>query len=309
MCSSMAETKLADYQPTLVEVACDLCGGRQFAPFHDKMRHGINLPTVLCRRCGLAQTNPRPDEASLATFYERFYHSFHGRNGIDDAYLAKSARMAKARLDYISRKLDPAAPLRVLEIGPGAGQFLKLAGERTRWSVQGVEHGAQSFQWCKSLGLNVVNSRFEDFVALETFDLVVAFQVMEHLASPLDFLKRCRTVLGEQGQLFLEVPDLERPGTIYADFLQLPHLYSFTEASLATYLTVAGFEATVTRSQLKQLGVVGQKTDRPAGAIPQPDVESILNRLRARDRMHALTRFIPRWAGSGRLRGWLEDHA
>ena len=91
------------------DVACDFCGSAEFVFFYDKMRNGINLKTVLCKCCALAQTNPQPTAESLATFYGRFYHLFHQRVGVDSSYVAKSKRMADRRFQLVTRFLDPAA--------------------------------------------------------------------------------------------------------------------------------------------------------------------------------------------------------
>ena len=56
-----------------VTVKCDFCGGEKFIPLFDNMRHGLNLPTVLCENCALCLTNPQPSEATLASFYENYY--------------------------------------------------------------------------------------------------------------------------------------------------------------------------------------------------------------------------------------------
>ena len=135
----------------------------------DKMRHGINLKTVLCKRLRLVQTNPQPTAESLATFYRRFYHLFHQRAGVDEAYVAKSKRMAERRFQLVARFLTPSAETTLLEVGAGAGEFLARCQERSAWETLGVEPGAESYEWCARRGLNVVHEAFEDFASAARF--------------------------------------------------------------------------------------------------------------------------------------------
>src|SRR6476659_5003165 len=85
------------------------------------------------------------------------------------------------RWDVIERLL-PAGTSRVLDIGAGAGTIGAMLARR--YDYVGVEPDAISFRAAQrrvgELG-TVLNCSFEDLRAAEEYDLVCAFEVLEHI--------------------------------------------------------------------------------------------------------------------------------
>jgi SAM-dependent methyltransferase len=299
-------TSLKEFTPQVAPVPCDCCGSTDFLEFCSRMRHGLDLKTVLCARCGLAQTNPQPTAQCLDVFYDKFYHLFHGRAGVDAGYVEKSKRLAERRFQRAKSHLDPAQEISVLEIGPGAGQFLAAIKANTAWDAEGIEPGSESWQWCQSLGLNVAHIRFEDFQPQGQYDLVASFHVLEHVVSPKAFLKKCRSMLTEKGLLYLEVPNLNCPRSPYRQFLQFPHLYSFTLTSLWGYLAAAGLAPVFVddTSVLTIISVAGAAGRSPFVAT---DPERQRQLLRRKDHIRNAARWLPNVPGLRRVRALVES--
>ncbi|HEX4147115.1 MAG TPA: methyltransferase domain-containing protein [Pirellulales bacterium] len=308
-----ATTSIREFVPMTQDIPCDFCGGGDFVFFSDKMRHDLNLKTVLCKRCGLAQTNPQPTAESLATFYGRFYHLFHQRVGVDEAYLARSKRMAERRFQVIARFLDPAARAAVLEVGPGAGGFLAKCQESSVWESLGVEPGTESYEWCASRGLKVVHEGIEEFESRDRFSLIVAFNVMDHLRSPRAFLEKCHALLADDGLLLLEVGNFERPGLPREQFLQFPLLYQLTPISLTNYLERAGFRPIYVDEAVRSEGtgtltmVARRSSERRTGDFIRIDLEKHLSGMERKDRIYRLADRLPRFSIFERLRAVLKS--
>jgi SAM-dependent methyltransferase len=308
-----ATTLIRDFVPVTQDVACDFCGGRDFVFYCDKMRHGMHLKTVLCMSCGLAQTNPQPTAESLTTFYDQFYHLFHRRVGVDQAYLAKSQRIADRRFEVITRFLDPAARASLLEVGPGAGEFLARCKENSAWELLGVEPGTQSHEWCAGRGLNVVAESIETFESPQRFALIAAFHVMDHLRSPKAFLEKCHSLLADDGLLFLEVGNFERSGLPREKFLQFPLLYQLTHISLTNYLEQAGFrqiyvDEAITDQGGGTLAIVSRRSrERRSNDFIRIDLEKHLRCLARKDRIYRWAECLPRYSIFGRLRSVLKS--
>jgi SAM-dependent methyltransferase len=308
-----APTSIREFVPVTQDIPCDFCGAADFVFFGDKMRYGINLKTVLCKRCGLAQTNPQPTAGSLADFYGRFYHLFHQRVGVDQAYLARSKRMADRRFQLVTRFLDPADQASVLEVGPGAGGFLTKCQESSAWKTLGVEPGTESYEWCAGRGLNVVHEGFEEFESPERFSSIVAFHVMDHLRSPRAFLEKCHALVADDGLLYLEVVNFERPCVPRTQFLQFPLLYQLTPISLTNYLQQAGFrpiyvDETISDEAVGSLTIVSRRSaERRSNDFIRIDLDKHLNNLNRKDRIYRLAEWVPRFSIFGRIRSVLKS--
>lgn len=297
-----------DFKPLLEKVPCDFCGGTQFIPFSEKMRHGINLDTVLCAACGLVFTNQRPTKQSLNEFYDQYYHLFHQRKGIDEKYVAKSKKMAARRFDVAKQVLD-ADQVKLLEIGSGAGEFLIKCRAESSWNITGIELGTESYKWCKSLDLPVENVGIEDYRPGVKFSCIVSFHVLEHVPSPQVFLNRCFDLLEESGVLYLEVPNVNRPGGFYENFLQLPHLFNFSAITLMNYMEQAGFKVVFLDDAIGGLTVIGRKqTERRAiasGSFIRMDIHKYLKQLKRKNQLYKLAARIPAVSYLGKIRSLL----
>jgi len=151
------------------------------------------------------------------------------------------------RLEHISPFLTEES--RVLEVGASAGQFLiHIKNDVSEVNAIELEQACCEFLTNQ---LDIVadsefleNSRF----AGQLYDVVCAFQVMEHVEDPVQFLKSLHQATKKGGAIFVEVPNLRDsllsvwgvPG--YKEFFyHSAHLHYFTETSLVKVAADAGF--------------------------------------------------------------------
>ena len=284
---------ITEFVPELVKVDCDFCGQDKMVLFSTRMRHELNLDTVVCAGCLLVQTNPQPTSSSLGQFYDKFYHLFHKRTGVDSFYVNKSRKAALSRFELIRNFTTLNQALNVLEIGSGAGEFMIKVKQQSNWIIEGIEPGLESYNWCKSLDLHVKNVGIESYSPPHAFDLIASFHVLEHVASPKLFLERCSSMLKDEGILFLEVPNFNSPGTSYDNFLQFPHLYNFTRHTLTNYLGCAGFAPIHIEEAISNLTIIAKKT---SGRYPVSiNNEKYLKTIAWKKRIYKFTSRVPSW--------------
>lgn len=162
-----------------------------------------------------------------------------------DVYSAYQAERLNAMRLYL--KSDTS----LLEVGASAGQFLFHVKDVVG-KVNAIELDRECSRFLtEELGIEndiefLEESRFAD----ETYDVVCAFQVIEHVDQPVEFLKTLRRATKEDGTIFVEAPNLSDPllsvwdvPTYQNFFYHNAHLHYFTESSLNKVARDAGFSS------------------------------------------------------------------
>lgn len=102
-------------------------------------------------------------------------------------------------------------PVKGVDLGCGRGEWLELLREN-EVSMQGVDLNDTFLDRVQKKNLSVIKSDIFEFLKTskpESFDLVTAFHVIEHIHpnSRMDFLKQLLTVLRKDGVCILETPN------------------------------------------------------------------------------------------------------
>jgi len=228
-------------------IPCAVCGSVNSRPIIQK----FGFPIARCQKCGLVYANPRmPAEAILARyspdyFWNEYLPAHNARDGVFK--LEDFDAQYGALLKLIQTSAGGRGKL--LEIGTGAGFFLKAA-QRAGWQTQGLELSAEAAAFARErLGLTIAQLPAEQLGELpETFDVVVMFEVIEHLFDPRRVLELIRQRLRPGGALVLSTPNFNALsrialGNSWAVLTPGEHLYYFTRDSLQALLRAAGFSA------------------------------------------------------------------
>ena len=115
---------------------------------------------------------------------------------------------AALRWAVVKRIVDALQPVSILEIGCGQGAFGVRLADRARYL--GVEPDATSFAVARSrievAGGHVRNVGSDQLGGDETFELVCAFEVLEHIEDDVAVLKQWRDHVAPGGHLLLSTP-------------------------------------------------------------------------------------------------------
>lgn len=294
--SSKKSKSLKDLNILTQNIKCDLCGSVHHTPLFLKMRHNLNLTTVICENCSLIYTNPQPTQECLDSFYQDFYHLFHQRKGADEAYVSKSARIDSRRIKALQNVMNfEEGNKKVLEIACGVGEFISQLYQLTKWEISGIEPGKESHTICESKKLKVEKINFENFTTDIKFDLVACFFAVDHLRSPRQFFEKCNTILKEDGLLFIEIGNFNKPFKPYSKLQQLPKLFSFTPIILENYLKSTGFEIIYYKEIRDVLSVVVRKTAVKSNNIIKTNIENLKERIFWVDKIQILADKVPTW--------------
>jgi SAM-dependent methyltransferase len=147
-------------------------------------------------------------------------------------------RIIQSLVEKICATLDNQNP-RILDVGCGTGANLKMLARFGR--AEGVDISQQAVDFCRERGLDSVKLGAVEELPYETdsFDLVTALDVVEHLDDDVEGLREMRRVLRPEGRVLLFVPAFMFLWGVQDDVSN--HRRRYTLPGLLTAVEAAGF--------------------------------------------------------------------
>jgi SAM-dependent methyltransferase len=210
---------------------CPACGRATAHAF----RFRVNGCDILqCGECGLGRTEtPAFDPA---TYYTEDYFSGRRADGYADYLGAEPVlrREFSRSVDFIRRYRSGG---KLLELGCAYGFFLMEAARY--FEVAGIELAAEAAAHGRRAGLNVLQG-VADAATLQRIgqvDVIVLFDVIEHLPQPRETLALCRDHLNPGGIIVITTGDFgsaaaRLTGARWRLMTPPQHLWFFTQASM-----------------------------------------------------------------------------
>jgi 2-polyprenyl-3-methyl-5-hydroxy-6-metoxy-1,4-benzoquinol methylase len=233
---------LADVAPAPVCVVCGAAAPPVHVPLAFDYITREAFAVRRCGGCGMGRTDPQP--ASMSRYYPAAYR----RYGVMTVRVLRLLYGWKVR--GWARRLRRGG--RVFEVGCGDGWMLGALRARG-WRVAGSE---RSLAACRAAagtnGVAVFVGELDALRAPGRFDAVILFQVLEHLAEPVETLRRGADLLAPGGLMVVAVPNFASwQASLFGRswfHLDVPrHLNHFTPATLARSLERAGLRVLRTR--------------------------------------------------------------
>lgn len=194
-----------------------------------------------CEQCALDFLHPQITQDSLDDHYEEdYYASSWNKDDTEIRYRVKEVQSFKK-----GGKL--------LDIGCGAGRFIKLAKEFD-FNVEGTELSKFASKYVEDkLSVPCHQGQLEDMQLKDNdYDIVTLWHVIEHLPDPLKVLKQIHRTLKDKGLLFVATPNEDfwymrknpkRADRVREDLIKVEgHLYFFTAETLKKMMEKAGFK-------------------------------------------------------------------
>jgi SAM-dependent methyltransferase len=246
------------------DFVCLYCEGAEFAPLVSGVRDRAGVVPgeftyVRCVRCGSAMLSPSPRASDVPGFYPRVY-SFAPD-------LAAGWRQVLARMEYsvfyrpsyraeawivdrLCRRASGGRRGSVLDVGCGRGLRL-LEFRRLGYEVHGCDFQPESVDYLNSrLAIPARQgdvATVDSLYASESFDVITAFHLLEHLPDPGRAIRAFRSLLRPGGLLVVCLPLADSVqarvlGRRWAAFTEAPrHISLPSRAALATLLHACGF--------------------------------------------------------------------
>lgn len=246
---------------------CLLCGSKNFELLSEKSRYGIMMSVVICKDCGLVQTNPLMTETSLHEFYNSEYREIdQGLQSPNEGFFLRQFNHGRNIYKYIERiTRKPIKNKFIVEIGTGAGGILKFFKEKGN-KVFGLDIDSEYIEFGKEQGLNLEIGTLNQLSALDRKpDLVICSHVLEHLRDPVRELQKIRTYMHNSSILYAEVPGIKFLHFSYEQnlvrYLHDAHTFHFTLNSLINCMKKAGFQFITGNEVINSLFKIGSIED------------------------------------------------
>jgi 2-polyprenyl-3-methyl-5-hydroxy-6-metoxy-1,4-benzoquinol methylase len=220
--------------------ACPICGEKDFTKFLDAVDHTTTCESFTiqrCNHCTLLFTNPRPTKASIGKYYDSDQYISHTggtSNIIDQAYRTVRNITLKSKLRLVNKYQSK---FNLIDYGCGTGEFLATCKD-TGWTVQGVEPSDDA------RARNRKDLQVADDLSKVTTqaNAITMWHVLEHIHDLNETMAKLRSLLTNNGTIFIAVPNHESyDARYYKNFwagYDVPrHLWHFNKENIKTLLT------------------------------------------------------------------------
>jgi 2-polyprenyl-3-methyl-5-hydroxy-6-metoxy-1,4-benzoquinol methylase/uncharacterized Fe-S cluster-containing radical SAM superfamily protein len=295
---------------------CPLCGSGE-APFSLYRQDG--LPVHECAVCGLKFTpldTFRERYGDGNSLYSRGYFESNGAVGYSN-YSAISVSNFLWQPAFIEL-IGEVNGKKVLDVGCATGILLGLLRERGAADLTGVEVSAYAAAEAAAKGFKVFNADILSLDEAEKYDIITAFDVMEHVPDLRAFLGKVRSLLRDDGIFVFLTPDAGSETALgerenwYGYRSSLEHIHYFSISSLSYIISETFhcgpilYQATAADGQ----GILGfirktpSETDRRVADLFGSNFSA---ELITKDNVVAVCTFLRR-LGDARYEDYLKEH-
>lgn len=206
-----------------------------------------------CVNCGLVFIIDFP-------FNKEELKSIYVQQPVDEVYLSEEINRRVTAKKILTRidKITGGRKGRLIDLGCSSGSFIKEAKDKG-WEVYGVDLAMWAKREAKTnYGLEIITgdiveslSNFPD----SYFDVVVAFDIIEHMITPTQFIKNVYNKLASGGILVLITPNINSiMAKIFREkwYAVVPsHLYYFSPKTITKLLEKNNFTIIKTKTHTR----------------------------------------------------------
>jgi len=107
------------------DILCVICNCKTFETLSKKDRYGLFMSVVICKTCGLVQTNPRMKQNNYFEFYKHEYRKIYNEEeNPSEKFFKGQFNHGKLIYDFIKSSVNYELKNKlVVEIGTGSGSI------------------------------------------------------------------------------------------------------------------------------------------------------------------------------------------
>lgn len=244
-----------DYETT----SCPACGETNGENIFGEVCEGVSIQLLVCKRCSLGYSTPRPSESFKLRRYEAWAaqeRPWKAEAHFDHRQQLRHFHLYRRVMELIVERMPSG---RILDVGVGGGLFLVFAGVyasddhtgiNSRYRADGAAFDPHECELAHRVSGSPV-MMVSDLSAMPAakYDAITLLNVLEHVNRPVELLGQLRRLLRPGGPLIVESPNNElafwrmkhRIGAARKSLACHEHILHFRKRSLEKLLNGAGF--------------------------------------------------------------------
>ncbi len=221
---------------------CAVCGNKELEfLFHTHNDWQVRR----CQNCGLVQVCPLPTQLEISQLYQE--DLLHFKPYIEQ--LAVHRRYFQKKLRWIGEKKVDKDNRRLLDVGCAMGVLL-VEAKKFSFAPVGLDISRDAIKYCRAQGLNAYKGSLggnkSDLPKNLSFDVVTAFEIIEHESDPVRMLKEIYKLLAPGGLVVVTTPNCDSwwrvlMGRFWPGYQHPEHLFFFDPGSVRYIFNLAGF--------------------------------------------------------------------
>ena len=216
------------------------CSSTSFLKLFNYDRHLIWQPVVICKKCGLIQSNPQMSDLEYSKFYtsDLYREIYDGVNFLEN--LEKKYTNTNQIYEYIESIIIENNFNTIIEFGCAGGWNL-LPFKNNNFRVTGYDYNRTLTNYGKDkFNLDLRQGSFDDVINQgEKYDVVILNHVIEHFTDLISDLQKIKKIIKPNGIIYVGIPNIELFGR---GQFQNAHTYYFTPKTFSYYMHIAGFK-------------------------------------------------------------------
>ena len=231
-----------------------------YSRFNPQLFHRL----AICQKCGHIQQYPIFDEKTYKKINSRFFGNEYMATGrkshiqnLSDSESYTFLTHNEKKLKRVDGRLTPflKAGLNVLDVGAGHAWTLEYF-QKHGCNYHAIEEVDQLADSIKERGGDIIGkSIFDDYSSDQSkFDVIFYREVLEHMLDPKKALMILRGLLNDDGFIYLEVPDAEKPSIhkgFRSSYIRPVHVSYFCKTNLFWLANSVGLDVIEEESSSK----------------------------------------------------------
>ena len=223
---------------------CILCNLSNFELKNLKIRNDkLNIYKIYkCLNCKHIQLYP--NNYDIKTYYDNNSQdieskSIHNREQSEFSEMLINFHLQ--RIKILEDNIHITKDMKIIDIGGGNCEFAESIIQKYNSSIYVLDPGASRINNNCNKNIIKINALLDNAFAdsnKNTFDIVTAFHVLEHLINPIEFLNNCYKLLKPHGLLYIEVPNQDDMRIELSEYYRNNIWYCQAHISYFTYATL-----------------------------------------------------------------------